>query len=67
MRAVRRGGAVVEEGGAELVVEQGLLVEYDPLHGHVEGNNLRGRHIGVFDAVTAGRIGDAVRGRRIDV
>lgn len=47
--------------------EQGLLFEYDPLHGHVEGYNLRGRHIGVFDAITGERVAAAKKGRRIDV
>lgn len=47
--------------------EEELLFEYDALHGHVEGYNVRGRHIGVFDAVTGERIGPAIRGRRIDV
>lgn len=43
------------------------LWEWDSLHGHVEGYNKRGRHIGVFDKETGERIGDAVPGRRIDV
>lgn len=43
------------------------LFEYDPLHGHIEGYNLRGIHLGVFDAITGERIGEAKRGRRIDV
>ena len=43
------------------------LWEWDALHGHIEGYNKRGLHIGVFDAVTGERIGPAVKGRRIDV
>lgn len=41
--------------------------EWDSLHGHVEGYTRRGRHVGVFDAQTGERIGNAVPGRRIDV
>ena len=44
-----------------------LLFEYDSLHGHIEGYNLRGEHIGVFDVISGHRIGPAIRGRRIDV
>ena len=43
------------------------LWEWDPLHGHVEGYNRLGHHVGVFDAMTGERIGEAVKGRRIDV
>ena len=43
------------------------LFEYDPLHGHVEGYNLRGEHVGVYDAVSGMQIGDPIRGRTIDV
>lgn len=43
------------------------LYEYDPLHGHIEGYNLRGEHVGVFDAVSGTQIGDPIRGRKIDV
>lgn len=43
------------------------LWEWDSLHGHIEGYNRRGRHLGVFDAITGQRIGAAVKGRRIDV
>lgn len=43
------------------------LWEWDSLHGHIEGYNRRGRHVGVFDAVTGQRIAEAVKGRRIDV
>ena len=43
------------------------LWEWDSLHGHVEGYNRRGWHIGVFDAESGERIGEAVKGRRIDV
>ena len=43
------------------------LFEYDPLHGHVEGYNLRGEHVGVYDAVSGMQIGDPIRGRKIDV
>ncbi len=45
----------------------GTLYEYDQRHGHVEGYNKRGKHIGVFDVVTGERIGEPVRGRKIDV
>lgn len=43
------------------------LFEYDPRHGHIEGYNRRGKHVGVFDVETGARIGEAVRGRSIDV
>jgi len=43
------------------------LYVWDGLHGHVEGFNSRGRHIGVFDAVSGELIGEAVKGRSIDV
>ncbi|MHA5282206.1 colicin E3/pyocin S6 family cytotoxin [Corynebacterium sp. CQ3829_602738] len=43
------------------------LFEYDPLHGHIEGYNLRGEHVGVYDAVSGMQIGDPIRGRKIDV
>lgn len=43
------------------------LWEWDELHGHIEGYNKRGRHIGVFDAYTGERVGDAIKGRKIDV
>ena len=43
------------------------LWEWDSLHGHIEGYNRRGRHLGVFDAMTGQRIGEAGKGRRIDV
>ncbi|UQE73876.1 colicin E3/pyocin S6 family cytotoxin [Gordonia sp. PP30] len=45
----------------------GTLYEYDQRHGHVEGFNKRGKHIGVFDVDTGERIGTAERGRSIDV
>jgi hypothetical protein len=41
--------------------------EWDYTHGHIEGYNSRGSHVGVFDAMTGERIGPAVRGRKIDV
>lgn len=37
------------------------------MHGEIEGYNKRGRHVGVFHAVTGALIKPAVRGRRIDV
>ncbi|WP_367172636.1 colicin E3/pyocin S6 family cytotoxin [uncultured Corynebacterium sp.] len=43
------------------------IFEYDPLHGHIEGYNLQGKHIGVFDVISGELIGPAVKGRRIDV
>ncbi|MFF0718758.1 colicin E3/pyocin S6 family cytotoxin [Micromonospora sp. NPDC003816] len=43
------------------------LYEYDRLHGHVEVYDKRGRHLGVLDAQTGRRIGDAEPGRKIDV
>lgn len=43
------------------------LYEWDWTHGHIEGYDKRGYHVGVFDAVTGVRIGKAVKGRRIDV
>jgi hypothetical protein len=55
-------------GGARWRSEDGSrLWEWDALHGHIEGYNKRGRHVGVFDAMTGERIGEAVAGRRIDV
>lgn len=43
------------------------LYEYDGTHGEVEGYNKRGRHVGVFHAITGEMIKPAVRGRKIDV
>ena len=43
------------------------LWEWDQVHGHIEGYNARGQHVGVFDGQTGERIALAVRGRRIDV
>jgi hypothetical protein len=43
------------------------LFVWDGLHGHVEGYTQRGYHIGVFHAVTGTRIGDAIKGRTINV
>jgi hypothetical protein len=43
------------------------LYTWDDLHNHVEVYNKRGDHLGVLDAVSGVRIGDAVRGRTIDV
>jgi hypothetical protein len=43
------------------------LYEWDFLHGHVEGYNKRGIHVGVFDAVTGVKTQDPVKGRKIDV
>ncbi|MGV0432855.1 colicin E3/pyocin S6 family cytotoxin [uncultured Corynebacterium sp.] len=44
-----------------LIPGQGLL------HGHIEGYNLQGKHVGVFDVISGELIGPAVKGRRIDV
>jgi hypothetical protein len=41
--------------------------EWDWTHGHIEGYDKRGYHVGVFDAVSGIRIAKAVKGRRIDV
>jgi hypothetical protein len=55
-------------GGARWSSPDGSrLWEWDSLHGHIEGYNKRGRHVGVFDAVTGQRVGLPVPGRRIDV
>jgi hypothetical protein len=43
------------------------LWEWDPQHGHVEGYDRRGNHVGVFDAMTGERIAPAKKGRDIDV
>jgi hypothetical protein len=43
------------------------LYTWDDVHEHVEVFNKRGRHLGVLEAVTGVRIGDAVKGRTIDV
>ncbi|GAB3076208.1 colicin E3/pyocin S6 family cytotoxin [Corynebacterium aquatimens] len=47
--------------------DQSIVFEYDRLHGHVEGYNRRGEHIGIFDVHTGHRIGQPVRGKKIDV
>jgi hypothetical protein len=44
-----------------------LLYTWDSLHGEVEVFNMRGRHVGVIDAVTGERIKPARKGRRIRV
>jgi hypothetical protein len=43
------------------------LYEWDSHHGHVEVYTKRGLHVAVFDGVTGVKIGDPVRGRKIDV
>lgn len=43
------------------------LYEWDDLHGEIEGYNKRGKHVGVFHAVTGALIKPAVRGRTINV
>ncbi|MGU3497726.1 colicin E3/pyocin S6 family cytotoxin [Mycobacterium sp. C31M] len=43
------------------------IYTYDRRHGHVEVYNKRGNHLGVLDVVTGEKIGDAVKGRKIDV
>lgn len=43
------------------------IYEWDDLHGHIEGYNSRGEHVGVFDAVTGEMIKPAIRRRKIDV
>lgn len=43
------------------------LWEWDWTHGHIEGYDARGNHVGVFDAHTGVRIAPAVAGRKIDV
>jgi hypothetical protein len=42
------------------------LYEWDALHGEIEVYNIRGRHIGVLDALGS-PIKPAVKGRKIDV
>ncbi|MGY0388184.1 colicin E3/pyocin S6 family cytotoxin [Nocardioides sp. WG-D5] len=55
-------------GNARWVSPSGeRLWEWDWLHGHIEGYNRRGMHVGVFDAVTGKRIKNAIKGRKIDV
>ena len=44
-----------------------LLYTWDGFHGEVEVFNMRGRHLGVVDAVTGERIKPARKGRRIRV
>ncbi|TCC64756.1 hypothetical protein E0H73_10380 [Kribbella pittospori] len=59
---------LVRRGGLRWASADGSrLWEWDSLHGHIEGYNKRGRHVGVFEARTGQRIGPAVPGRRIDV
>jgi hypothetical protein len=43
------------------------VYEWDDHHGHVEGYTKRGRHVGVFDAITGVKVGEPVKGRKIDV
>ncbi len=43
------------------------LYTWDAYHGEIEVFNKRGRHIGVFDALTGKMIKEAVKGRKIDV
>jgi hypothetical protein len=43
------------------------LYTWDGLHGEIEIFNVRGKHLGVIDALTGKPIKDAVRGRKIDV
>lgn len=61
VRLRRRGAARWSNRSGE------RLYEWDSLHGHVEGYDKRGWHIGVFDGTTGRMIGPAVKGRRIDV
>jgi len=42
------------------------LYVWDGLHGHVEGYNAQGYHIGVFDE-SGNLVGEAVKGRKINV
>ncbi|HZT94771.1 MAG TPA: colicin E3/pyocin S6 family cytotoxin [Gaiellaceae bacterium] len=42
------------------------LYEWDETHGHIEAYNQRGRHVGVLNGEGV-VIGDARKGRRIDV
>lgn len=43
------------------------IYTYDQMHGHIEAYDKRGNHVGVLDVDTGEKIGDAVRGRKIDV
>ena len=43
------------------------LFTWDSLHGEIEVFDLRGRHLGVLDAVTGEWRKGPIRGRRIDV
>lgn len=44
-----------------------FLLTWDSLHGEIEAFNMRGRHVGVRDAITGDWIKGSVAGRRIDV
>jgi hypothetical protein len=43
------------------------LYEWDSQHGHIEAYDKRGRHVGALDAISEEKIGEAVRGRTVDV
>lgn len=43
------------------------IYEWDDFHGHIEGYDARGRHVGVFHGVTGEMIKPAIRGRKINV
>jgi hypothetical protein len=43
------------------------LYTWDHLHEHIEVFDNRGGHLGVLDAITGIKIGDPVKGRKIDV
>ena len=43
------------------------LYEWDHRHGHIEVYTRRGVHLGTLDPITGIRIGDPVKGRRVDV
>jgi hypothetical protein len=43
------------------------ILTWDSFHGEIEVFNLRGKHVGVMDAVSGMIIKDAVEGRKIDV
>jgi hypothetical protein len=43
------------------------LLTWDSLHGEIEAFDLRGRHVGVLDAITGVMIKEARIGRRIRV
>jgi hypothetical protein len=46
--------------------DDGIILEWDYLHGSLEAYDARGHHIGEFDPVSGVRIGPAVSRRRVE-